>query len=117
MSTRASRLRRVGAWIMMLDRRDRAVRPRDKASRALFQALFALSTLTAIFGPGEGSRWVPAMFAVVFVLVGRLTLRQNIRLALRGEVGCTAETTSGDVHQMLFRRECGYVVCGMVGRA
>ena len=48
--------------------------------RVLDHALFALSTWTAIFGPGGGARWVPAMFAVVFVLVGRLTLRQNIRL-------------------------------------
>ncbi len=67
----------------MLDLRDRAVRPRDKASWVFLQCLLALCALSAIFGMGEGSRWDPVMVAVAIVLVGRLMLWQNIRFGTK----------------------------------
>lgn len=79
MPTLVSRLRRVGAWILMLDLRDRAVRQRDRLGWAFVQGLLAITALSAILGLGEGSRWELAIAAVVILFLGRLILWQNIR--------------------------------------
>jgi hypothetical protein len=42
-----------------------------------------MCAVSAIFGLGEGPRWEPAMLGVVIVLMGRLILRQNIRLGTK----------------------------------
>lgn len=83
MLTLGSLLRKVGAWILMLDLRDRAVRPQDKLGWACLQVLLAVAASSAVFGLGEGSRWEPSIAVIVIVCVGRVILWQNIRFGTK----------------------------------